>query len=219
MELSVLSGGKESATVNVSEQSFGRDFNEGLIHQVVTAYLAGGRQGTKAQKNRSERRGGGTKPWRQKGTGRARAGTIRSPLWRKGGVTFAAKTRDYAQKVNRKSHRVAMSSILSELVRQERLIVVDAMNIAAPKTKDLVSQLKQLPVQRTLIVIENEDDNLRLSARNIPNVDVSTVAELSPVELIAFDHVLITVEALKKLDTVLAFSKKTKQAEGGEVNE
>lgn len=204
MELSVLSGGKASSKVSVSDQSFGRDFNEGLVHQVVTAYLAGGRQGTKAQKNRSERRGGGTKPWRQKGTGRARAGTIRSPLWRKGGVTFAAKNRDYTQKVNRKSHRAAMSSILSELIRQERLFIVDAMKVEAPKTKDLMAQLAKLPVERTLIVIENEDVNLRLSARNIPNVDVSTVAELSPVELVAFDHVVMTVDALKKLEEKLA---------------
>lgn len=208
MELSVLSNGKAASKVAVSDQFFARDFNEGLIHQVVNAYLAGGRQGTKAQKSRSERRGGGIKPWRQKGTGRARAGTIRSPLWRKGGVTFAAKPRDFSQKVNRKVYRVAVASILSELIRQERLFVVDAMTVAAPKTKELIAQLKQLPVERTLVVIEKEDINLFLSARNIPNVDVSTVSELSPVELVAFDHVIITVDALKKLENSLAISKK-----------
>lgn len=204
MELSVLSSGKASLKVTVSDKSFARDFNEGLVHQVVTAYMAGGRQGTKAQKNRSDVRGGGTKPWRQKGTGRARAGTIRSPIWRSGGVTFAARPRDFSQKVNRKAHRIAMSSILSELVRQERLIVVDAMTVSAPKTKELVELLKQLPVERTIIIVPEEDMNLRLAARNIPNVDVSTVAELSPVELLAFDHAVITVDALKKLEEKLA---------------
>ena len=204
MELSVLSGGKASSKVTVSDESFARDFNEGLIHPVVTAYMAGGRQGTKAQKNRSDVRGGGTKPWRQKGTGRARAGTIRSPIWRSGGVTFAARPRDFSQKVNRKAHRVAMSSILSELVRQERLIVVDTMTVSAPKTKELMELLKQLPVERTIIIVPDEDTNLRLAARNIPNVDVSTVAELSPVELLAFDHAVITVDALKKLEEKLA---------------
>ena len=204
MELAVLSGGKASSKVSVSDQFFARDFNEGLIHQVVNAYLAAGRQGTKAQKNRAARRGGGTKPWRQKGTGRARAGTIRSPLWRKGGVTFAASPRDYSQKVNRKAHRAALSSILSELIRQQRLIVVEAITMEAPKTKALVVELQKLSVERTLIVIEHDDANLYLAARNIPNVDVSTIAQLSPVELIAFDHVVITVDALKKLEEKLS---------------
>lgn len=203
MELSVLSGGKASSKVTVSDVSFARAFNENLVHQVVTAHLAGARQGSKAQKTRSDVSGGGTKPWRQKGTGRARAGTIRSPIWRSGGVTFAARPRDYSQKVNRKAYRAAMSSIVSELIRQERLVVVDAISISAPKTKELVALLKQLPVERTIIVVPDEDANLRLAARNIPNVDVSTIAELSPVELLAFDHAVITVDALKKLEEKL----------------
>lgn len=204
MELSVLSGGKASAKITVSDETFARDFNENLIHQVVTAHLAGGRQGSKAQKSRSAVSGGGTKPWRQKGTGRARAGTIRSPIWRAGGVTFAAQPRDYSQKVNRKAYRAAMSSILSELIRQERLLVVDAMTVSAPKTKELIAQLKQLSVERTLIVVDEEDTNLRLASRNIPNVDVSTVVELSPVELLAFDHIVVTKNALEKLGEQLA---------------
>lgn len=203
MELSVLSKGKEASKLTVSDAAFARDFNEGLVHQVVTAHLAAARQGTKAQKNRSDVSGGGAKPWRQKGTGRARAGTIRSPIWRSGGVTFAARPRDFTQKVNRKAHRAAMSSILSELIRLERLLVVDAMTVSAPKTKELITQLKQLPVERTLIVISEEDANLKLAARNIPNVDVSTTAELSPVELVAFDHVVVTSDAMKKLEEKL----------------
>jgi large subunit ribosomal protein L4 len=199
MELSVLSAGKAASKMTISDDIFTRDFNETLVHQVVTAHLAGARQGSKAQKSRSDCRGGGAKPWRQKGTGRARAGTNRSPLWRSGGVTFAARPRDYSKKVNRKAHRSAMSSILSELIRQERLLVVDAMTVSAPKTKELVEQLKLLSVQRVLLVTADYDANLTLSARNIPNVHVSTMSELSPVELISVDHVVITVDALQQL--------------------
>lgn len=204
MELAVLSTGKAASKVTVSDTAFARDFNETLVHQVITAYLAGARQGTKAQKSRSGCRGGGAKPWRQKGTGRARSGTIRSPIWRGGGVTFAAKPRDYSKKVNRKVHRIAMSSILSELIRQERLLVVDSIAVSAPKTKELVEQLKVLSVERVLIVTLNQDVNLELAARNLPNVDVSTVNELNPVELIAIDHLVLTVDVLERLGEKLS---------------
>ncbi|MBB3185400.1 large subunit ribosomal protein L4 [Halomonas fontilapidosi] len=174
------------------------------MHQVVTAYLAGGRQGTRAQKNRSDVRGGGKKPWRQKGTGRARAGTIRSPIWRSGGVTFAARPQDHSQKVNRKMYRAAMRSILSELVRQERLVAVDGFAVEAPKTKQLVAKLEELGLEKVLIVTEEVDENLYLAARNIPNVDVVDVAAADPVSLVAFDKVLVTVSALRKFEEKLA---------------
>ncbi|WP_251979087.1 50S ribosomal protein L4 [Salinicola avicenniae] len=192
-----------AGTVEVSEETFGKDFNEALVHQVVTAYLAAGRQGTRAQKNRSDVRGGGKKPWRQKGTGRARAGTIRSPLWRSGGVTFAARPQDYTQKVNRKMYRAAMRSILSELVRQERLILVEELAVDAPKTKQLVGKLKELNVEKGLIVTEEVDENLYLAARNIPHVDIVDAAAADPVSLIAFDKVLMTVSALRKFEEKL----------------
>ncbi|GEK73936.1 MULTISPECIES: 50S ribosomal protein L4 [Halomonas] len=192
-------------TVEVAEATFGKEFNEALVHQVVTAYLAGGRQGTRAQKNRSDVRGGGKKPWRQKGTGRARAGTIRSPIWRAGGVTFAARPQDYTQKVNRKMYRAAMRSILSELVRQERLVAVDAFAVETPKTKQLVAKLSELGLEdKVLIVTEEVDENLYLAARNIPNVDVVDVAAADPVSLVAFDKVLATVSALRKFEEKLA---------------
>ena len=190
--------------VDVSDATFGKDFNEALVHQVVTAYLAGGRQGTRAQKNRSDVRGGGKKPWRQKGTGRARAGTIRSPIWRSGGVTFAARPQDHSQKVNRKMYRAAMRSILSELVRQERLVAVDAFSVESPKTKQLVAKLSDLGLEKVLIVTEEVDENLYLAARNIPNVDVVDVAAADPVSLVAFDKVLATVSALRKFEEKLA---------------
>ncbi|GHB33856.1 50S ribosomal protein L4 [Salinicola rhizosphaerae] len=192
-----------AGTVEVSEETFGKEFNEALVHQVVTAYLAAGRQGTRAQKNRSDVRGGGKKPWRQKGTGRARAGTIRSPLWRSGGVTFAARPQDYTQKVNRKMYRAAMRSILSELVRQERLVLVDAFTVDAPKTKQLVGKLNELGIEKGLIVTEEVDEKLYLAARNIPNVDVVDAAAADPVSLIAFDKVLMTVSALRKFEEKL----------------
>jgi len=192
-----------AGTVEVSEETFGKDFNEALVHQVVTAYLAAGRQGTRAQKNRSDVRGGGKKPWRQKGTGRARAGTIRSPIWRGGGVTFAARPQDYTQKVNRKMYRAAMRSILSELVRQERLVLVEEFAVETSKTKQLVGKLKELELERVLIVTEEIDEKLYLAARNIPNVDVVDAAAADPVSLIAFDKVLMTVSALRKFEEKL----------------
>ncbi|RTR01559.1 50S ribosomal protein L4 [Halomonas nitroreducens] len=196
--------GAGAGTVELSDATFGKEFNEALVHQVVTAYLAGGRQGTRAQKNRSDVRGGGKKPWRQKGTGRARAGTIRSPIWRSGGVTFAARPQDYTQKVNRKMYRAAMRSILSELVRQERLVAVDAFAVETPKTKQLVAKLAELGLEKVLIVTEEVDENLYLAARNIPNVDVVDVAAADPVSLVAFDKVLATVSALRKFEEKLA---------------
>ena len=188
----------------MSEVAFGKDFNEPLVHQVVVAFMAGGRQGSKAQKTRSEVSGGGKKPWRQKGTGRARAGTIRSPIWRSGGVTFAAKPRDYEQKVNRKMYRGALQCILSELVRQERLVVVDEFALDAPKTKALQEKLKALSLDNVLIVTDQVDENLFLSARNLPHVDVRDAQGVDPVSLIAFEKVLVTVPALKKLEEALA---------------
>ncbi|OLO02939.1 MULTISPECIES: 50S ribosomal protein L4 [Salinicola] len=192
-----------AGTVEVSEETFGKDFNEALVHQVVTAYLAAGRQGTRAQKNRSDVRGGGKKPWRQKGTGRARAGTIRSPLWRSGGVTFAARPQDYTQKVNRKMYRAAMRSILSELVRQERLVLVEEFVVETSKTKQLVGKLKELELEKVLIVTEEIDEKLYLAARNIPNVHVVDAAAADPVSLIALDKVLMTVSALRKFEEKL----------------
>lgn len=206
MELSVLSNGNASSKVTVSDQCFDRAFNEGLIHQVVTAYMAAGRQGTRAQKTRSEVSGGGIKPWRQKGTGRARSGSSRSPIWRKGGVTFAAKPTSYAQKVNKKAYRAAISSILSELIRIERLVVVEKISVAEPKTKLLLKQLQEMSLGRTLILIKDEDMNLALSARNVQDVAVSQTSELSPVELVAYDHVVVTVDALKELEAMLGGS-------------
>ncbi|RDB42010.1 50S ribosomal protein L4 [Halomonas sp. DQ26W] len=201
MNLNLAAG---AGTVEVADATFGKEFNEALVHQVVTAYLAGGRQGTRAQKNRSDVRGGGKKPWRQKGTGRARAGTIRSPLWRSGGVTFAARPQDHSHKVNRKMYRAAMRAILSELVRQERLVAVDEITVEAPRTKELVAKLKELNLEKVLIVTEEVDEKLYLAARNIPNVDVVDVAAADPVSLIAFDKVLVTVSALRKFEEKLA---------------
>ncbi len=200
MELNVQGG----ATLQVSDAVFGADFKEPLVHQVVTAYLAGARAGTKAQKNRSAVSGGGKKPWRQKGTGRARAGTIRSPLWRGGGVTFAAQPRSYAQKVNKKMYRGALRSILSELVRQDRLVVVDDFSVDAPKTKGLVTKLRELDLDDVLIVTESLDENLYLAARNLHRVDVRDSDQLDPVSLVGFEKVLITAEALKKVEERLS---------------
>lgn len=190
--------------IEVSERTFGGEFNETLVHQAVVAYMAGGRQGTRAQKTRSEVSGGGKKPWRQKGTGRARAGTIRSPIWRSGGTTFAAKPQDHSQKLNKKMYRAAMRSILAELVRQDRLIVVDDFAVAAPKTKELAAKLAGLGLNDVLIVSESVDQNLYLAARNLPHVDVRDVQGSDPVSLIAYDKVLITVSAVKKFEELLA---------------
>ncbi len=196
MELAVAGGN----AINVSEATFGRDFSEPLVHQVVTAYLAGARAGTKAQKNRSDVRGGGRKPWRQKGTGRARAGTIRSPIWRGGGVTFAARPQDHSQKVNRKMYRGALQVILSELVRQDRLIVLDSFDLSAPKTSEVLKKLNDLGFETGLIVTSEVDGNLFLSTRNVPNVHVLDVAGLDPVSLVAADKVVMTVDAVKKIE-------------------
>ncbi|MFI0473564.1 50S ribosomal protein L4 [Halomonas sp. HMF6819] len=201
MNLNLAAG---TGTVEVADATFGKEFNEALVHQVVTAYLAGARQGTRAQKNRSEVRGGGKKPWRQKGTGRARAGTIRSPLWRSGGVTFAARPQDHSQKVNRKMYRAAMRSILSELVRQERLVAVEEFTVDAPKTKQVAAKLKELNLEKVLIVTEEIDETLYLAARNLPHVNVVDVTAADPVSLVAFDKVLITVSALRKFEEKLA---------------
>ena len=205
MELSVVKPGNAAAgKVSVSEATFAREYNEALVHQVVTAFLAGGRQGTKAQKTRSEVAGGGKKPWRQKGTGRARAGTIRSPIWRSGGTTFAAKPQDHSQKVNKKMYRAAMRSILSELARTDRLLVIEGLGVEQPKTKLLVSQLKEFGVENVLIVADEVDKNLYLAARNLHKVDVRDVDAVDPVSLIAFDKVMVTVEAVKKFEEALA---------------
>ncbi|WP_293756577.1 50S ribosomal protein L4 [uncultured Paraglaciecola sp.] len=193
-----------NSALEVSEATFGRDFNEALVHQVVVAFGAGARQGSKAQKTRSEVRGGGAKPWRQKGTGRARAGTIRSPIWRSGGVTFAAKPQDHSQKVNKKMYRGAIQSILSELVRQDRLIVVEKFTVETPKTKELISKLKEFELKDVLIVTSEVDENLFLSARNLYKVDVRDVQGIDPVSLIAFEKVLMTVDAVKQLEESLA---------------
>jgi len=205
VELSVVKpGNKAAGTVAVSEANFAREYNEALVHQVVTAYLSGARQGTRAQKTRSEVAGGGKKPWRQKGTGRARAGTIRSPIWRSGGVTFAAKPQDHSQKVNRKMYRAAMRSILSELARTDRLMIVEALDVEQPKTKLLAETLKGYGVDNVLIVADNVDKNLYLASRNLHKVDVRDVEGADPVSLIAYDKVMITVDAVKKFEEALA---------------
>lgn len=201
LALAMPIGGKNS--IEVSEVAFGRAFNEALVHQVVVAMMAGARAGTKKQKTRAEVRGGGAKPWRQKGTGRARAGTIRSPLWRKGGVIFAAEPRDHSQKVNKKMYRGAMSAILSELVRQDRLRIVDEFSVDQPKTKGLLQKLKALDLERVLIVVDKIDDNLYLSARNVPFIGVKEATGVNPVQLLKYDHVLMTVEAVRKLEETL----------------
>lgn len=190
--------------LEVSEATFGREYNEALVHQVVVAYAAGARQGTKAQKTRSEVAGGGKKPWRQKGTGRARAGTIRSPIWRSGGTTFAAKPQSHAQKVNKKMYRGAIKSIVSELIRQERLTVVENFSVDAPKTKQLVEKLKGLNLNDVLIVTKDVDENLFLASRNLHKVDVRDVQGIDPVSLIAFENVLMTADAVKQLEEVLS---------------
>lgn len=202
MKLAVVTakGTKASTDVEVSEAAFGASYNEPLVHQVVNAYMAGARSGTRAQKSRAEVSGGGAKPWRQKGTGRARAGSIRSPIWRSGGVTFAAKPRDYSQKVNRKMFRGAMRSIFSELVRQERLVVLDDFGVDAPRTKELVAKLGSLGLDDVLIVTEQFEENLALASRNLHWTTYIDATQVNPVSLIAFDKVLITVPALKRVE-------------------
>ena len=205
LALTTATGKASSKKVEVSDSAFARKANDGLIHQIVTAYLAGARAGTRAQKTRSEVRGGGAKPWKQKGTGRARSGTIRSPIWRSGGQTFAAKPQDWSQKVNRKQYRVGMSSILSELVRQERLVVVDKFDVAEPKTKLLADQLSKLGLgNKVTIIVEEMNENLYFAARNIPYVGLSEAGSIDPINLIQYEKVLITVPALKKLEEMFA---------------
>lgn len=199
MNLKTVSG----TAIELSEVAFGKEFNEALVHQVVTAYLAGGRQGTRAQKTRAEVSGGGKKPFKQKGTGRARAGSIRSPLWRGGGKIFAAKPQDWAQKVNRKMYRGAMQCILAELVRQYRLVLIEEISVQTPKTKDLVAKLSALGVSNALIVTDAVDENLYLAARNLPHVEVIDTSAVDPVSLIGFDKVLMSVPAAKKLEVEL----------------
>lgn len=194
--------GKEK--ISISDDAFAREFNETLVHQTVTTYLAGARQGTVQQKTRSDVRGGGRKPWRQKGTGRARAGTIRSPLWRTGGVTFAARPQDHSKKLNKKMYRGAMACIMSELIRQGRLLVVDDFVVSSHKTKDLIAKLNEFALDNVLIVAEDIAENLFLAARNLHKVDVLDAAGLDPVSLIGFDKVLMTVPALKKVEEMLS---------------
>lgn len=204
MELSVFKpGSSDVGKVSVSDVAFAREYNEDLVHQVVVAYLAGARQGTRAQKTRSEVSGGGKKPWRQKGTGRARAGTTRSPIWRSGGVTFAAKPQDHTQKVNRKMYRAAMQSIMSELARQDRLMVVESLDLEAPKTKLLVQRLGAFGVDNVLIVSAEVNENLYLAARNLHKVDVRDVEGIDPLSLIGHEKVIVTVDAVKKLEEML----------------
>mgnify|MGYP001381310345 CR=1 FL=1 len=200
MELKTNTG----SAVTISDEAFGREFNESLVHQVITAYMAGARQGTKAQKSRAEVRGGGIKPWRQKGTGRARAGTSSSPIWRAGGVTFAAKPRSFEQKVNKKMYRAAMQSILSELIRQERLVVADTFAVDTHKTKEFVAKLKELELSNVLIVSDEVNENLYLAARNVPHVGITEASSIDPVSLIAFEKVLVTLPALKQLEEAYA---------------
>lgn len=190
--------------VELNEATFGKDYNEALVHQVVTAYLAGARQGSVSTKSRSDVAGGGAKPWRQKGTGRARAGTIRSPIWVGGGHTFARSTQDWTQKVNKKMYRGAMKSILSELVRQDRLVVVESLSFEKPKTKDFIAKMKELDVTSALIVSDEVDQNLYLSARNVPHIEVSDVAGINPVSLVGYKKVVVTVAAIEKLQEVFA---------------
>ncbi len=208
MELQVKNAnGASSGQIAVAEEIFARPFNEGLVHQVVVAYLAGARAGTRAQKNRAQVRGGGAKPWRQKGTGRARAGSTRGPLWRGGGVTFAARPRDHSQKVNRKMYRGAMRAIFSELVRQDRLLVVDALDLPESKTKRMIAQLKDLGLAdqgRVLMVAEEVSLNLYLSSRNLPGLAVTDVGGLDPVSLVGSDTVVMTVGAVQRVGEWLA---------------
>lgn len=200
MELQITNGG----SLEVNDAIFAKDFNETLVHQAVVAYMAGGRSGTKAQKTRSDVSGGGAKPWRQKGTGRARAGTSRSPLWRSGGVTFAARPRDYSKKLNKKMYRAAIRSIFSELVRQERLVLVDGFSVEEPKTKLMAAKLEELACKDVLIVTETDDMNVYLSARNIPHCEVLDAASLNPVSLVGHEKVLMTTAALAKVEEWLA---------------
>ena len=200
MQVDLVSGGSGAASVDLADRTFAADYNEALVHQIVTAYLAGGRRGTKARKSRSEVRGGGAKPWRQKGLGRARAGSIRSPIWRGGGATFAAKPRSFDQKVNRKMYRSAMRSILSELLRRERLVVVQDFVLDRAKTKDMAARLSALGLADVLIVTAEQDDALALASRNLRRVEVQQWSQVNPVSLLVFDKVLMTVDAARRIE-------------------
>jgi len=204
LKLTTATGKASTKSIEVSDANFSREFNEALVHQAVTGYLAGARSGTRAQKTRSDVRGGGKKPWKQKGTGRARSGTIRSPIWRSGGVTFAARPKDWSQKLNRKMYRAAIRSILSELVRTDRLMVVDSFTVDAPKTKDMVERLNKLNANNVMIVTEDLSDNLYLSTRNLHHVGVCDANNVDPVSLIRFEKVIITADAVKKIEETLA---------------
>ena len=199
MKIELLSNSKNK-DISISNEVFSKEFNESLVHQAVVSFMAAARQGSVKQKNRSEVRGGGKKPYRQKGTGRARAGTIRSPLWRGGGVTFAARPRDFSKKINKKMYRAAIKSIFSELVRQNRLVAIEKPVLEKPKTKEIANFLKEFALSKVLIIIDELDMNLYLSARNIPNVDVITVKEINPVNLIKSHKVAVTSEALKQIE-------------------
>ena len=199
MKIELLSNSKNK-DISISNEVFSKEFNESLVHQAVVSFMAAARQGSAKQKNRSEVRGGGKKPYRQKGTGRARAGTIRSPLWRGGGVTFAARPRDFSKKINKKMYRAAIKSIFSELVRQNRLVAIEKPVLEKPKTKEIANFLKEFSLSKVLIIIDELDVNLYLSARNIPNVDVITVKEINPVNLIKSHKVAVTSEALKQIE-------------------
>jgi len=203
MSMKLQLHGAAGKDLQVSELAFGRDYNEGLVHQVVTAYMAAGRAGTKAQKNRSDARGGGSKPWRQKGTGRARAGTIRSPIWVGGGRAFAARPRNYEQKVNRKMYRAAMRSLLSELIRQQRLLIVESLEVAEPRTRLMVAKLKELGISSGLLVTEAYDEKTFLAARNLPHVEALEATAVDPASLLRFEHVVMTVAALRRIEEKL----------------
>ena len=194
----------EGKELSLSDDVFAKDYNETLVHQAVVTYMAAARAGTKAQKSRSDVSGGGAKPWRQKGTGRARAGTSRGPIWRKGGVTFAARPRDYSKKLNKKMYRAAMRSIFSELLRSDSLIVVDAFDISEPKTKLMIAQLDKFGVSNALLVDDEKDKNVELSIRNIPRCDVVEVSSLDPVSLVAHDKVVMTSKAVEKVEEWLS---------------
>jgi large subunit ribosomal protein L4 len=197
MKLKVANGGAE---LDVSDDTFGTRFNEALVHQLITTYRNGGRAGTKRQKSRAEVRGGGKKPWNQKGTGSARAGSIRSPIWVGGGRAFAARPRDYEQKLNRKMYRTGLKSMLGQLVRDDRLVVTQELAVAEAKTKQLVEQLKKLSLESVLIIVEAQDEKLELAARNLPHVDVLAASEINPLSLVSFDKVLMTVGAVKLIE-------------------
>ncbi len=200
MQVNVVSGKQDSESIDLADRAFAADYNESLVHQVVTAYLARQRSGTKSYKSRAEVRGGGTKPWRQKGLGRARAGSIRSPIWRGGGAAFAAKPRSFGQKINRKMYRGAIRSILSQLVRAERLVVIDNLTLEQPKTRNLVARLGELGLSDVLILTVEHDNKLALASRNLPRVEVQICTDVSPVSLLAFDTVAITVAAARQLE-------------------